>query len=59
MQQRIEDAGFVHVVATPMGGDRVFLHCNDRRDIWQVFNDAVHLYCQTEPVQPLNRPEPV
>lgn len=26
LQQRVEDAGFMSVVVTPMGGDRVFLH---------------------------------
>jgi hypothetical protein len=38
IQQRVEDAGFSGVVVTPLGGDRVFLHCNDGEDIWQVFN---------------------
>jgi hypothetical protein len=27
-----------------MGGDRVFLHCNDGEDIWKVFNDALHFF---------------
>jgi hypothetical protein len=44
LQQKVEDAGFNHVVVTPMGGDRVFLHCNDGEDIWQVFNNALHFF---------------
>jgi len=43
-QQRVEDAGFQHVVVIPLGGDRVFLHCSDGGDIWQVFNNALHFF---------------
>lgn len=42
LQQRVEDAGFVNVVVTPMGSDRVFIHCLNGEDIWKVFNDAIH-----------------
>jgi hypothetical protein len=44
LQQRAEDVGFNHVVVTPMGGDRVFLHCTGGEDIWHVFNDALHFF---------------
>lgn len=44
MQQRVDDAGFPHVVVTPMGGDKVFLHCSDGGDIWEVFNNALHFF---------------
>lgn len=44
LQQRLEDAGFNYVVVTPMGGDRVFLHCIGAEDIWHVFNDALHFF---------------
>lgn len=27
LQQRVDDAGFVNVVVTPLGSDRVFIHC--------------------------------
>ena len=40
----MEDVKFSNVVVTPMGGDRVFLHCNDGGDIWQVYNDALHFF---------------
>jgi len=33
LQQRVEDEGFNFVVVTPMGGDRVFLHCTGGEDI--------------------------
>lgn len=42
MQQRVDDAGFPHVVVTPMGGYKVFLHCYNGGDIWEVFNNALH-----------------
>jgi hypothetical protein len=44
LQQRVEDAGFTSVVVTPMGSDRVFLHCIGGEDIWKVFNDALHFF---------------
>jgi len=44
LQQRIEDTGFMSVVVTPMGGDRVILHSTSGEDIWQVFNDALHFF---------------
>jgi len=44
LQQRVEDAGFQYVVVTPMGGERVFLHCTDGEDIWHVFNNALHFF---------------
>lgn len=44
LQQRIQDAGFVSINVTPMGGDRVFLHATHGKDIWQVFNGAVHFF---------------
>jgi len=42
IQQRVVDAGFSGVVVTPLGGDKVFLHCQDGEHIWHVFNDALH-----------------
>jgi len=33
LQKRVEDAGFNSVVVTPMGCDRVFLHCTNWKDI--------------------------
>jgi hypothetical protein len=33
LQHRVEDAGFSNVVVTPMGGERVFLHCSDGGNI--------------------------
>jgi len=44
LQQKVEDAGFNHVVVTPMGGDRVFLHSTEGEDIWHVFNNALHFF---------------
>jgi len=44
LQQRVEDAGFVNVVVTPMGSDRGFLHCLGGDDIWKVFNEAIHIF---------------
>jgi len=44
IQQRVEDAWFTSVVVTPMGSDRVFLHCTRGDDIWQVFNSAIDLF---------------
>lgn len=44
LQQRVEDAGFLNVVVTPMGSDRVFIHCLNGDDIWKVFNDAIHFF---------------
>lgn len=44
LQQRVEDAGFTNVVVTPMGSDRVFLHCLGGDDIWKVFNDALQFF---------------
>lgn len=44
LQQRVEDAGFVNVVVTPLGSDRVFLHCLGDENIWNVFNEAIHFF---------------
>jgi hypothetical protein len=44
IQQRVGDAGFTFVVVTSMGSDRVFLHCNDGADIWNLFNDALNFF---------------
>lgn len=44
LQQRVDDAGFANVVVTPMGNDRVFIHCVGGEDIWKVFNDAIHFF---------------
>ena len=44
LQQRVEDAGFHQGIVTPMGGDRVFLHCDGGDDIWQIFNNALHFF---------------
>jgi len=44
LQQKVGDASFNHVVVTPMGSDRVFLHCTGGEDIWHVFNDAIHFF---------------
>jgi len=40
----VEDAGFANVVLTPMGSDRVFIHCLGGEGIWKVFNDAIHFF---------------
>ena len=40
----MEDAGFVNVVVTPMGRDRVFLHCLGGDHIWKMFNEAIHFF---------------
>lgn len=44
IQQKMEDAGFPKVVITPIGGDRVFLHCNEGEEMWTIFNDAIHFF---------------
>ena len=44
LQHKIEDAGFNHVMVTPMGGDRFFLYCTGGEHIWHVFNDALHFF---------------
>lgn len=44
VQQRVADAGFHHVVVTPLGSDRVFIHCNNKEDVWKVFNDAIDFF---------------
>jgi len=44
LQHRVEDADFSHVIVTPMGGERVFLHCSDGGDIWKLFNHALHFF---------------
>jgi len=44
LQQRVDDAWFDNVVVTPMGSDRVFLHCVGEEDIWHVFNEAIHFF---------------
>ncbi|GAU51462.1 hypothetical protein TSUD_413600, partial [Trifolium subterraneum] len=40
VQQRIEDAGFSDLVITPMGADKVFIHCNPQTDIMCIINGA-------------------
>jgi len=45
LKQRVEDVGFTNVIVTPMGGDKVFLYCNDGSDVWQVYNDALDFFC--------------
>lgn len=44
IQQRVEDAGFTNIVVTPMGSDKVFLHCLDGEDIWKVVNEAIDFF---------------
>jgi len=44
IQQQFDDAGFNNVIVTPMGSDRAFLHCSNKADIWQVFNDAIDFF---------------
>jgi hypothetical protein len=44
IKQKVEDAGFLKVVVTPMGGDRVFLHCTNGEDVWIVFNEAIDFF---------------
>jgi len=44
LQQRMDDAGFRQVIVTPMGGDKVFLHCNGKEDVWQVFNESIDFF---------------
>jgi len=44
LQKGIEDAGFLSIVVTPMGGDIVFLHSIGGEDIWQVFTDAIQFF---------------
>ncbi|AES97288.1 DUF4283 domain protein [Medicago truncatula] len=44
IQQKVDDAGFPNVVVTQLGGDRVFIHCNNGEDTWKVFDDAVHFF---------------
>jgi len=44
IQHRVEDARFVNVVVTSLGGDRVFLSCLNHADIWKVFNDAIDIF---------------
>jgi len=44
LQQRVEDVRFHNFIVTPMGGDRVFLHCLDQVDVLQVFNDTVDFF---------------
>ena len=44
IQQRVEDVGFTSVMVTPMGGDRVFLHCSHDVDVWKVINDAIDFF---------------
>jgi len=43
-QQRVEDAGFDNVVVTPMGSDKVFLHCSRGGDMWQVIQEALDFF---------------
>lgn len=44
LQQRVEDADFLNVIVTPLGSDKVFLHCLGDEDVWKVFNDAIHFF---------------
>ena len=44
LQQRVDEAGFGHVTVTPMGGDKVFIHCTGEEDIWQIFIDAIAFF---------------
>jgi len=44
IQHRIDDASFHQMVVTPMGGNRVFLYCNNGENVWTVFNDVVHFF---------------
>lgn len=44
IQQKVDDAGFPNVVVTQLGGDCVFIHCNNGEDTWKVFDDAVHFF---------------
>jgi len=44
IQQWVEDAGFMNIIVTPMGSDRVFLHCTGGEDIWKLFNEAIHFF---------------
>jgi len=40
----VADAGFHQVVVIPMGSDRAFLHCNNKEDVWMVFNDTIDFF---------------
>lgn len=44
IHHQVHDAGFPHVIVTPLGGDQVFMSSSDGRDIWNVFNDAVDFF---------------
>ena len=44
VQQRVEDAMFMHVEVIPMGVDKVFLHCNNNEDMMQVFNEEIDFF---------------
>jgi len=44
IQQRVEDTGFSSIVVTSTASDRVFQHCIDNNDIWQVFNSAIDFF---------------
>ena len=44
IQQRVEDAGIIHVEVIPMGGDRIFLRSRNNADVWNIFNEAVDFF---------------
>jgi len=44
VQQWVEGAGFINVIVTPMGGDKVFITCNDDEDVWQLIHGAMDFF---------------
>lgn len=45
VQQRVVDAGFHNVVVTPIGGDKMFLHCSSKVDMLSTSLVCYSLIC--------------